>query len=70
MLLTANALQALIHPEDKCYEDQLFKHEFATSKCFWPKLKDCKSKDFALTNKVFIRTKTAPENFWVCFNTF
>ncbi len=67
--MTAKTPQASIPIRNKSIEDQLFKHEFATSNYFWPKLKDCKSKDLTHTNKVFLLTKIKPKYFWHCFNT-
>jgi hypothetical protein len=70
MLLTGKTSSGLIRrPTDKRHVVQLFKHEFATSKCFWPKLKDRKNKDLTHTSKVFLHTKIEPKNFWQAFNT-
>ena len=44
----------------KAADNQLFKHEFATSKCFWPKLKDSKGTKLTYTNKIFRTTKIKP----------
>ena len=44
----------------KAIDNQLFKHEFATSKCFWPKLKESKGTKSVNTNKIFSPTKIKP----------
>lgn len=40
----AISYHSLVYISNKGYETQLFKLEFASSKCFWPKLKEGKSK--------------------------